>query len=133
MIPRVWAAIAVGKTVNFLLKLMGGGATAAPGYYALKLDPQLLRHLAKNLDKVIVVTGTNGKTTTSRFISAILAKKGLQTIHNKAGSNLVRGLVSTLIQQEAWGKTAIFEVDEATIPEVLSQITPNYLVLRRTK
>ncbi len=131
MTPRTLLAVFIGKTVNFILKTSGRGATAAPGYYALKVDPNLLEHLAANLDQVILVTGTNGKTTTSRFIATILEKAGVEIIHNKAGSNLLRGLVSTLIQDYPLksGLTAIFEVDEAVLPLVLDHLTPDYLLV----
>lgn len=130
MNPKSLTALAVGKALNLLLKKSGRGATAAPGLIASKIDPHLLKHLSKNLESTVIITGTNGKTTTSRFISDILKIQGIKTIHNRAGSNMIRGLVSTLIekyptQQKAVG---IFEVDEATIPLVIEQIIPNIIV-----
>lgn len=131
---RLISAILIGKTIGFFTKLTGGGATAAPGLYALKIDPQLVKKLTKNLNEnSIVVSGTNGKTTTSRLIADILSTK-FNIIHNRQGSNLLRGIASTLVSQSSLSgkikqKLAIWEVDEATLPEALINIKPKIIVL----
>ncbi len=127
---RLLSAVLLGKTASSVIKLTGGGATAAPGYYALKIDPNLVRKLAGNLDKNIVVSGTNGKTTTSRLISNILSSQ-YQIIHNRQGSNLQRGIASTLLKNYpiAGNAVGLWEVDEATLPEAVSQIHPQIIVL----
>lgn len=123
-------AIAVGKIISFLIKSKGGGGTTAPGYYALKIDPDLIQKLVKNLDKSIIVSGTNGKTTTSRLISNILSG-GHQVVHNRQGSNLLRGIASTLLKNypTAGNAVGLWEVDEATLPEAVSRIHPQIIVL----
>lgn len=133
MNPRTLTALVAGKALTKILKTSGRGATAAPGLYALKIDPYLLKNLSSNLEKIILITGTNGKTTTARLLSTILKNQGLRVVHNRAGSNLVRGLASTLIEHQSffrrskpWG---IFEVDEAALPKVLEQITPDLLLV----
>ncbi len=124
-------AILAGKTVSAVIKLKGGGATAAPGYYALKIDPNLVGKLAKNLDKNILVSGTNGKTTTSRLISQILSQR-YQVVHNRQGSNLLRGIASTLLKNAPNGnqkEVGLWEVDEATLKEAVLQTSPDIIVL----
>ncbi len=128
---RFVLALSVGRMVSTLIKLKGGGGTAAPGYYALKIDPNLSQKLTKNLDKNILVSGTNGKTTTSRLISQILSQKH-PVIHNRQGSNLIRGIASTLIENSPVKKqngVGLWEVDEATLKEAVSQTSPNTIVL----
>src|SRR3989344_4203238 len=93
------AAILIGKAVYSLNRsLKIGGGSAAPGLYALKIDANLVEKLAKSIPKNIVITGTNGKTTTSRMISHFAKENGLKVIRNHTGSNLERGIASTLIQ-----------------------------------
>lgn len=134
MDPRLILAILVGKGIGFLTKLAGGGATAAPGLYALKIDPGLVKKLALKLgDGSVIISGTNGKTTTSRLISDIFADSR-SLIHNRQGSNLLRGIASTLISRSSlFGDVpqnfGIWEVDEATLPEVLDNITPKAIIL----
>lgn len=131
---RLVSAILLGKIIGSLTKFMGGGATAAPGLYALKIDAKIIEKLTKNQHiNSIVVSGTNGKTTTSRLISDVLSTK-FKIIHNRQGSNLLRGIASTLISQTSlFGKThqnlAIWEVDEAILPETLLHVKPKILVL----
>lgn len=122
-------AVALGKTISFFIRVKHGGATAAPGYYALKIDPNLVRKLAGKLDKNIVISGTNGKTTTTRLVSQILSAQN-HIIHNRQGSNLLRGIASTLLthkkQRDSMG---LWEVDEAALENAVSQLNPHIVVL----
>ena len=132
---QLTAAIIIGKLIAFITKLKGGGATAAPGLYALKADRGLVKKLvAKNHFISIAISGTNGKTTTSRIISDILEASGSKVIHNRQGSNLLRGLASTLISKSSLtGKfdhtIGVWETDEATLPEVVANTNPETIVL----
>lgn len=131
---RLTFAIFVGKLIALVIRLKGGGATAAPGLAALKIDPGLVKKLSKKIKNgSILISGTNGKTTTSRLIADILCEK-YKIIHNRQGSNLLRGIASTLISHaNFWGnlqnELAIWEVDEAIIPEVLDNVSPKIVVL----
>lgn len=131
---RLISAILIGKTIGFLTKLTGGGATAAPGLYALKIDRQLVEKISKkNQHDSIIISGTNGKTTTSRLLFEILSTK-YKIIHNRQGSNLLRGIASTLISQSSISgkiepKLAIWEVDEAALPQVINSTKPKIVVL----
>lgn len=107
---------------------LGVGATW-PGEIALAIRPNIASSLFKELQKgVILVVGTNGKTTTSLMIANILKHQGLSVVHNASGANLLNGVVSALIQKPNadWG---IFEVDENSFPIVLKYTTPKAIVM----
>lgn len=129
-------AILAAKTASHINKLTGSGGTALPGLVAKKLSKNILGDLTrKNFPKgIILVTGTNGKTTTSRFIASILDSAGVSYLHNRAGSNLERGLIASVVEKtDLHGKIdaqmAVFEVDEAYVPSVAKQINPDYVVV----
>lgn len=129
-------AILAGKLTLHATRFANlGGGTAAPGLMAEAIDPNILAHLAPNLsDGAILVSGTNGKTTTSRLLSQILKLKGTKIIHNRAGSNLTRGIASTLIEHTSFtgklpAEIGLFEVDEAALSEAAAQIKPRLVVL----
>lgn len=129
-------AIVLGKSILKVSQLfkIGGGA-AAPGYYALKVEPNLVSQLAKDVPQTIVITGTNGKTTTARFVAHFAKLQGLKVIHNSTGSNLERGIASALISHTSLytGKLkkvdlAIWELDEAAFNQVVPKIKPTVIV-----
>lgn len=128
-------AIAVGKTILAVNKLTGSGGTAAPGLVALKICPDLVKKLGGQLDKNILITGTNGKTTTARMAANILKEAKINYLHNRVGSNLLRGVASTLVKnssifgkidQEYWG---LWETDEAAFPIISSQVKPQIVLI----
>jgi len=131
---KLFLAISAGKILAFVIKLFGGGGTAAPGLVALKIDPKLVRKLNKEIKfGSVIISGTNGKTTTARLTYDVLSTK-YKVIHNRQGSNLLRGIASTLISQSSIsGKLkfdlAIWEVDEATLPESIKNVYPKTIVL----
>lgn len=131
--PALVAAVAAGKASALATRIMGrGGGTALPGLVAHTIYPKVLRALTSQLPEgSIMVTGTNGKTTTSRMLGSILEAAGLEPLHNRSGSNLERGLVSTMVDAAtATGslptslRAGLFEVDEAALPGVLPAIRP---------
>lgn len=119
--------ISVSKYISLVSRLMhmGSGATW-PGEIALKFKPDILSSLFGGLRKgIIIVAGTNGKTTTSLMITTILEAQGLSVIHNVSGANLENGIVSSLINKSDWNGTisadwGVFEVDENSLPAVVS-------------
>ena len=131
--PALIAAVNVAKVSALAARLLGrGGGTALPGLIAPVVYPGVLRALTSQLPEgSIMVTGTNGKTTTSRMLGSILEAAGKQPLHNRSGSNLERGLVSTMIAAATRGgglprelRAGLFEVDEAALPNVLPTIRP---------
>lgn len=127
-------AIGFGKIIALILKLKGSGATAAPGLYALKIDPNLVKKLTNSNNlKSIVVSGTNGKTTTCRLIYTMLSTN-YKIIHNRQGSNLLRGIASTLVYESSiLGKLnvdlALWEADEAALLPISQNIPIDTLLL----
>ncbi len=128
-------ANAAGKLTRFGLHAAGRGATALPGLVTLQLDPGFIAAVTRSLPHgVALVSGTNGKTTTTRMLSDIARAAGWAPIHNRSGSNLERGIAGALLADATWraeprGDLGLFEVDEASLPRVLGRITPRVLVV----
>jgi lipid II isoglutaminyl synthase (glutamine-hydrolysing) len=136
MQPRLSAALFAGRAAATLSRRLGrGGGTVIAGHLVPRLAPDALRSVTRALPNgSIVVSGTNGKTTTTRLLSHILRNAGMRPIHNRAGANLLSGLFSTVAQATDWqarprGDVGLFEVDEATVPKALEHIQPRVLVL----
>ena len=125
---RTAAAVAAGKLTRAGLQTLGRGATALPGLITLALDPGAIGAMTASLEHgAVVVSGTNGKTTTSRMLADVVRAAGWMPIHNRSGSNLDRGIAAALLAGSDWtgrpeGDVAIFEVDEASVPRVLPRI-----------
>lgn len=122
-------AIGIGKFLNFILSFASSGGTAAPGLIALKIDKNLLKKQVEDLKYSIAITGTNGKTTTARMLASILKQEGIEFIHNRTGSNLLRGVVSQLIKEKHDNKIGLWEIDEAVFPLALKELNPKIVVL----
>ena len=90
-------AVAVCKASGAVLRRLGRGGTNLPGKLALKIDKNILGELSRGV-KVTVVTGTNGKTTTSRMIEQAFADAGLKYFSNKSGANLLTGIIAVFAQ-----------------------------------
>ncbi len=133
---RKYIAIQSAKLASSTGKLFRLSGTAMPGLVAEKIDSNLLSKLRKNNfpKGVIVVTGTNGKTTTSKIIADVLKRSSISFVRNTAGSNLRRGVIATILaHSNSKGRCkedmAVFEVDEAYIPSVCRDLKPDYLVV----
>src|SRR6266540_2886370 len=128
--------IIFGKVFEVLSKLfkLGNGSTW-PGHIALGLNKNFIREVVSGSGvKFVFIAGTNGKTTTAKLIQTVLEENGRQVFHNQSGANLLNGIASTLILNTNFagnlsGDYAIFEIDENTLPQILEEITPDYLVL----
>jgi UDP-N-acetylmuramyl tripeptide synthase len=133
---REWAAIAAARLAAVASRgLRLGGGTTLPGRVALALAPRLVSTLAGRLPQgVVVVSGTNGKTTTARLLSGILDAAGLTAIHNRAGANLLSGIAAALVEHTGAtgrprGQVGLFEVDEATLPAAVEATRPRVVIL----
>ncbi|MGE5619423.1 MAG: MurT ligase domain-containing protein [Sphingomonadaceae bacterium] len=136
MRPRLTAAVAAGRLATVLSRRLGvGGGTTAPGHLVRVLDPSAVSSIAARISRgSIVVTGTNGKTTTTRMISTLLRKAGLRVMHNRSGANLMAGIASALVNHSTlagrpMGDVGLFEVDEAAFPAAVRQLQPRLCVL----
>jgi UDP-N-acetylmuramyl tripeptide synthase len=133
--PRTIAAVVSGKITRLALQRLGRGATALPGIVALNVAPDAIAELSATLSHGAVgVSGTNGKTTTTRMLSDIVRAAGWQPVHNRSGSNLDRGIAAALLADATWGgevrgDIGVFEIDEASVPGVLARLTPRVLVI----
>ncbi|MBW6431622.1 DUF1727 domain-containing protein, partial [Patescibacteria group bacterium] len=130
-------AILVGKLTLLATRLFRlGSGTTLPGLIAEKIDPNIIKKLSSDFRHgVVVVTGTNGKTTTAKMIVEILSEEGFTVLHNPSGSNLTRGIASALIQSAniirhgLEADIAVFEIDEATMPEATTKLRPNIILV----
>jgi len=122
-------ALVATRCIAALSRLLGrGGGTTAPGRALLAVRPDAIGRLARGLPEgSVVVSATNGKTTTSAMISAILAADGRSTVHNRAGSNMHWGIATALATES--GDEGLFEVDEAWLSRLAPQLRPRLLVL----
>ncbi len=133
---RLTAAVAASKALSSAIRRVGrGGGTAFPGLVATRIDPGILTKLSSRLPQgVTVVAGTNGKTTTSRMLAGVLRESGLQVVHNRSGSNLVRGISGAFAAQSPFGggrpaDIGVIESDENALPDVIQQTNPRCLLL----
>ena len=105
-----------------------GGGTTLPGKLLWKLDPGAIDRLAARLrDGSVLVSATNGKTTTAAMVAEIL-RPSVRVAHNSSGANLVSGIASTLLRSSD-ATLGLFEVDEAALPEVARRVRPKALLL----
>lgn len=132
---RFWGALWAGKTIALLLRLFGKKGTTLPGGVALKIYPQIIRELTKEYQEgIVIVTGTNGKTTTANLLANILRTSGRNFAFNQAGANLVTGITGALLHHTSWwGRAnvhlALLEVDEATVPKLCEQVKPDIAII----
>jgi UDP-N-acetylmuramyl tripeptide synthase len=130
-----WAAIQIAKAATRISKFLRLGAgTTWPGEIALFLNPNITQYLPLADKKIVMITGTNGKTTTTKLIETILLSSNKKAHHNASGSNLFNGIVTSLISNFSFrhGFSAdyfILEVDEAALPTVMQNIKPQIIVL----
>ncbi len=109
-------------------------ATALPGLIMERYFSKTLRRLCNSFEHVIFITGTNGKTTTTRLLCHLLEESGIEYVTNPSGSNMLRGIASVLVEKanilgKIPEKYAIFEVEEATAPKLAEFLKPDCIVV----
>jgi lipid II isoglutaminyl synthase (glutamine-hydrolysing) len=125
-------ARALARLVRALSRRLGrSGGTTAPGRLLLRLAPKALPRMAADLDKgSVLISATNGKTTTAAMLAACLERDGRPVVHNRAGSNMAWGVATALLDAgRRPGELGLFEVDEAWLPSVADQVEPRLLLL----
>lgn len=133
---RRTAAVLAGKATGALSRLSRrGGGTTLPGDIARAIDPNVLRKLSKDFTNgSVVITGTNGKTTTARLISWLLEGAGHRVVSNRAGANLIFGATAAALESAGatgrlhadWG---VFEIDEASLAFAIDEIQPKAAIV----
>ncbi|MGO5374127.1 MurT ligase domain-containing protein [Bifidobacterium thermophilum] len=135
---RPWYAFAtptIGRAVRHASRLLHHGGSALPGKVVERIDPGFLARTLSSLPYgVVLVSGTNGKTTTTRMVASMLSDMGLRVFTNPTGSNFTRGVVSSLLTQvSAFGHLhadiAVLELDEAYAVHFVRQVRPRYALL----
>lgn len=135
---RRTAAIAAARVAASLSRRLGrGGGTALPGLVAERIDPRIVAGMASRIGQgSVLVTGTNGKTTTARLLRSIAVAAGLVPVANRAGSNMNRGVAAALVEAAGWSgefqdrkrRLGVFEVDEAAMPIVARAVQPKLVL-----
>ena len=132
---RLGLAVVAAKGVTQIVRSLGlGAASVLPGEISRRLHSRMLPLLFEQVSKgVILVVGTNGKTTTSLLLKQILSDRGFAVIHNSSGANLINGLITVLLNStDITGKLsadyAILEVDENILPLLLQDCKPKYIL-----
>src|SRR5919197_3687785 len=134
---RLAAGVAAAKAVGSLARTAGrGGGTSLPGKVLTRVEPHAIGRLARRLDRgSVVISATNGKTTTSAMVASILERTGARLVHNRAGANMAGGVASALAAAARRGgrllagDLGLFEVDEFWLGPVVEELEPRALLL----
>lgn len=132
---RMMLIIIICKIVYHLSKLTGKQGVTLAGLIALKLDKNILSKLSKQVrKKIIMVCGTNGKTTTNNLCALALRANGYKVIYNQTGSNMLNGIVACFVLNcNIFGKLdcdyACLEVDEASLRRIMPSCKANIMIL----
>ena len=131
---KLTAALLAAKAASTASRRLGrGGGTALPGLISQRLVPDAVECLGRQFGLgAAMITGTNGKTTTTAMTARIAAQAGRRVVHNRSGSNLMRGLAATLAEEvglsgrlkNAESTMGVLEVDEATLLQAITALPP---------
>jgi UDP-N-acetylmuramyl tripeptide synthase len=134
--PVLGVKIAAARAVGALVRAAGrGGGTSLPGKVLMRLEPEAIPELAARLPRgSVVISATNGKTTTAAMVASILGQAGTTAVHNRAGANMAGGIASTLLAaarrgEGIAGEIGLFEVDEFWLGGLITQLHPRALLL----
>jgi UDP-N-acetylmuramyl tripeptide synthase len=139
--PKLALARAVGGVSRLLADRrfgrlsIGGGGTSLPGKLLVRMDQGAISSLSARLTRgSALISATNGKTTTAALAASIFERAGIALVHNQAGANMAGGIASTLLEAShrggrIAGELGLFEVDEFWLDRLISQLTPNAIVL----
>jgi lipid II isoglutaminyl synthase (glutamine-hydrolysing) len=129
------AKMALARGVGAVSRLRGGGGTSAPGKLLMALAPGAIGELGGRLrDGSVLISATNGKTTTAAMAAAIHEREGVALVHNQAGANMAGGIATTLLRAaqpggRIDGELGLFEVDELWLAELAAQLHPRAILL----
>jgi len=124
----------LGKAVRAAARLRGGGS-AFPGLVVERIDPDFIKDTLATLSHgVVIISGTNGKTTTTKMVVELLEQQGLKVFTNRTGSNFTRGVAAALLGEVSLSGTldadiAVLELDEAHAVHFVRTIPPKYSLI----
>jgi lipid II isoglutaminyl synthase (glutamine-hydrolysing) len=127
--------LALARAVGTLSRLRGGGATSAPGKVLMRLQPDAIGALGARLScGSVLISATNGKTTTAAMTAAILERDGVALVHNQSGANMAGGIATTLLAAaraggDMAGELGLFEVDELWLASLAAELHPRAILL----
>lgn len=131
--PKPYVVL-LGKATRAIMRLRGGGS-ALPGLFVEKIDPDFVRRVLHQLPQgVVLISGTNGKTTTTKMVVELLEASGLRVFTNRTGSNFTRGVAAALIgdvdlHEKLSADIAVLELDEAHAVHFVKNVPPRYSLL----
>ncbi len=132
---RTTAAVVAGKAARALARVRDGGGSAMPGLVVERLDPEFLAHALSGVHGgIVVVTGTNGKTTTTKMLAAVMRAHGQRVFTNPTGSNFTRGVISSMLGElplsgRLVADVAILELDEWHALQFAKVVKPTHALL----
>jgi UDP-N-acetylmuramyl tripeptide synthase len=134
MIPHKHV-VTIGKVVRHASRLRGGTGSALPGLVVEKLDPKFAARVLSELPQgIVIITGTNGKTTTTKIVCKLLHDHGYRVFTNRTGSNFTRGIIASILAETNSdgmldADIAVLELDEAYAAQFVKLIRPRYSLL----
>ncbi len=128
------AKMALARAVATLSRRTGRGGTSLPGKLLLALQPDAISQLSHRLERgSVIVSATNGKTTTAAMVASVLERAGIPIVHNRAGANMAGGVASALVSAlgngAGRGGLGLFEVDEFWLDRIAPELQPRSLLL----
>ena len=127
--------LAIARAVGAVSRLRGGGASSAPGKVLMRLDPGAIGELGSRLARgSVLISATNGKTTTTAILAEILERAGIPLVNNQTGANMAGGIASSLLAAARphggiVGELGLFEVDELWLDSLAAQLHPRAVLL----
>ncbi|HET9738667.1 MAG TPA: MurT ligase domain-containing protein [Solirubrobacteraceae bacterium] len=125
---RLQAGLLAARAAAAATRVAGRGGTSLPGKVLMRAEPRAISRLAARLPRgSVVISATNGKTTTAAMVAAILGRTGTRLVHNRAGANMAGGVAAALAAGR--GDMGLFEVDEFWLGPVTADLAPRAVLL----
>jgi lipid II isoglutaminyl synthase (glutamine-hydrolysing) len=125
---RLQAGLLAARAAAAATRVAGRGGTSLPGKVLMRAEPRAISRLAERLPRgSVVISATNGKTTTAAMVAAILGRTGTRLVHNRAGANMAGGVAAALAAGR--GDMGLFEVDEFWLGPVARDLAPRAVLL----